>query len=148
MNEYQRLCALLKVAYENLWTLHHNLSGDDAWKGNHEWLGELYARCEDQADELIELGLQLGFKEPSIAESLLSYPAIATDNRSWPDSQRITLDLIAQLMAQLVKAEADVPADVKNKLQEFETVWRLEAYKMSRAMGKERQIEPRDEDDE
>lgn len=146
MNEYQRLCALLKVAYENLWTLHHNLSGGQAWRGNHEWLGDLYSKCEDQADELIELGLQLGFREPSISDSLLIFPAITTDNRSWPDSQRITLDLIAQLMAQMVKAEADVPPDVKNKLQEFETIWRLEVYKMSCAMGKH--MVTLDEDDE
>lgn len=143
MNEYSKLCALLKVMYQNLWTLHHNLDGDPAWKGNHEWLADWYAKCEDQADHLIEIGLQLGYKEPTITEALLLYPAISTDNRKLPDTQRLAYEYMEQLMAQLDKARADQPADVDNEIQAYQHEWRLEMYKLSHAMGK-----PAPEEDE
>lgn len=135
MNEFQKLCMMLKVFYQNLWTLHHNLFGDPAWKGNHEWFGDWYSMCGDQADDLVEIGLQLGFREPTIAESLMSYPAITTENRNLADSQNTALDYMVQLMAKMAKAESDVPPDVKNKLQEYEYAWRKESYKLSHALG-------------
>lgn len=136
MNEYQRLLCLLKVVYQNIWTLHHNLDGDPAWKGNHEWLAEWYGKCEDQADHLIEIGLQLGYKEPTIAESLMLYPAIPTDNRQLPDTQRMAYEYMGQLMAQFDKARAGQPADVDNEMQAYQHEWRLEMYKLSHATGK------------
>jgi DNA-binding ferritin-like protein len=135
MNEYQKLCAMLKALYENLFVLHHNLNGGGAWKGNHEWLGDWYEETGSEADHLIELGLQMGYKEPTIAESLMMFPAITSDDRIWPDTQKIVMEYFVALMAQMDKARAGQPADVDNKIQEYQGHWRTEMYKLGHAIG-------------
>ena len=135
MNEFQRLCALLKVCYENLLVLHHNLVRDPAWKGNHEWLGDWYDMTAEQADDLVEIGLQLGYKEPTIAESLMMFPALTADDRQWPETQTLVMGMFTALMEQLDKAQAGNPDCVINKLQEYQYAWRKEMYKLGHAMG-------------
>lgn len=135
MNEFQRLCALLKVCYENLLVLHHNLISDPAWKGNHEWMGDWYGMAADQADDLVEIGLQLGYKEPTIAESLMMSTALTAENRPWPETQTIVMGMFVALMEQLDKAQAGNPVCVVNKLQEYQYAWRKEMYKLGHAIG-------------
>lgn len=135
MNEFQRLICLLKVAYQNFWTLHHNLTGDPAWKGNHEWIANWYGECESEADHIIELGLQMGIREPSINDALLAFPAIPTDDRGLEDTQKIAIDTMTQLMSELTAAQTGQPGDVINQLQGYQDYWRTELYKLGHATG-------------
>ena len=66
MTEYQKLLAYLKIAYNNLTTMHRNLVHDDGWFGNHEQLGDWYNQISDQLDDLTETGIALGMAHENV----------------------------------------------------------------------------------
>lgn len=133
MNEaFVKLLCLLKVAYENLLVLHHNLVGC-CWLPVHEQLGGYYELIADMGDDLVEIGLALGIPEPTIQEAITAGAVLSAEPRdertSLAEAKRIFHEVIAQ-----IDAVADVPADVKNKLQEYQLTLRKEAdYKLARA---------------
>ena len=138
MNEFQRLIAYLKILYHNLTTLHRNLVKDDAWFANHKQIGKWYEEVSDQIDDLVETGIALGYLEPGIKvirpgvfQRLLGGSAerpgrkLSVDSRVLPKRGRHD-----------AAAEAEVPASVANKLQEYEYEWNKEAnFKLAAAIG-------------
>ena len=87
MNEFEKLCAYLKIVYCNLFSLHHNLVGGN-WFSDHERLGSYYAQIGEILDELVERGLSLGYREPSVSESGLAFSGdvLPCQNREKEDS--------------------------------------------------------------
>ena len=140
MNEFQHLLAYLKIAYNNLTTLHRNLVHDAGWFGNHEQLGDWYSQISDQLDDLTETGIALGFSEPSIKDAVLAYSGdvITCEPRELPDTLRIAKSVLLQAADMMQAAEGIVPAAVANKLQEYEYHWNKEVnYKIAHAIGSE-----------
>ncbi|MDY3693001.1 MAG: hypothetical protein SO072_13690 [Dysosmobacter sp.] len=138
MNEFQRLLAYLKIAYNNLTTLHRNLVHDAGWFGDHEQLGDWYGQISDQLDDLTETGISLSFAEPSIKDAVLAYSGdvITCDPRELPETLRIAQSILLQTADMMRSAEGTVPAAVANKLQEYEYHWNKEAnYKIAHAIG-------------
>lgn len=138
MNEYERMCAYLKILYCNLSTLHHNLVGGN-WYGDHERLGEYYEHIGEVLDELVERGLSLGYKEPSISDAVLAFsgdvlPCVV---RGKDDSFGLVMEGFRSAAGLMRATESTVPPDVQNKLQEMEYWLNFEAdYKIARLLGK------------
>lgn len=137
MNEYQRLCAFLKIVYANLFTLHHNLVGGN-WFGDHEHLQDYYERIGNMLDELVERGLSLGYKEPGINEAVLAFSndILPCVDREKDTSFRYVIAAFRSAAGMMNLAKAIVPPDVQNKLEEFIYYLNFEAdYKLARLLG-------------
>lgn len=152
MNEYEKLCAYLKIVYSNLFSLHHNLVGGN-WYGDHEHLGDYYEKVGEILDKLVERGLSLGYKEPSISEAvmLFSKEVLPCQDREKEESFGCVFEAFRSAAIMMRTAEAIVPPDVQNKLQEWEYELNFEAdYKISRLLRKtpeQRKKEQYEDDD-
>ena len=138
MNEVQKLLAYLKIAYNNLTTLHRNLVHDAGWFGNHEQLGNWYSQISDQLDDLTETGIALGFAEPTIKDAVLAYSGdvITCEPRELSETLRMTQGIFHRIIERMQDAEKTVPAAIANKLQEYEYHWNKEAnYQIAHAIG-------------
>ena len=140
MNEYQRLLMLLKIHIHNLGTLHRHLSGDDSWFENHEELDEWGDQLSDQCDDLIEVGMALGYEEPGIKDAVLTFGAELLDiqPRGCRETFATAREIMRSIAGMMQAAEAIVPASVANKLQEYEYHWNKEAnYKIAQMLGEQ-----------
>lgn len=139
MNEYQRLLMLLKIHIHNFGTLHRHLSGDSAWFENHERIDEWGRQLSNQFDDLVEVGMAMGYDEPGIKDAVLAFGGDLLDIQ--PRDCRETFGIIREIMRSVAgmmqAAETIVPASVANKLQEYEYRWNKEAdYKIAQMMGR------------
>lgn len=137
MNEYEKLCAYLKIVYCNLFSLHHNLVGGN-WYGDHERLGDYYQKIGDMLDELVERGLSLGYKEPSINDAVIAFSndILPCQDREKGDSFGYVLEAFRSAAGLMKSAETIVSPDVQNKLQEMEYDLNFEAdYKIERLLN-------------
>lgn len=138
MNEYERLLAYMKILYHNLTTLHRNLVRDVGWFGNHKQIGKWYEEVGSQIDDLAETGIALGYREPSISDAVLAFSGtvLPTAQRGLNETLRMILGYARELSGMMQAAEAIVPANVANKLQEYEYYWNKEAnFKIAAALG-------------
>lgn len=138
MNEYQRLCAFLKIQRHNLTTLHRHLASDAGWFENHGVLGDWYEAIGNQADDLIETGIALGYQEPGIKDAVVMFGTELLDAvpRGHDETFRAAQGIIRAVVGMMQAAEAVVPANVQNKLQEYEYFWNKEAnYKVAMMLG-------------
>lgn len=132
MQEYQELLKMLKVANLSIQILHRHLIDQYAWFGNHEQLGDYYEHVQDDVDKFSELGLAIGAEEPSIEQSLEAYKEVEIKDRDAKTSFEMTQELFNNIVAQINRI-SDVSDDVKNKLQEAQEYYRLEAdFKLAR----------------
>lgn len=138
MNEFQRLVMFLKIQIHNFGTLHRHLSGDMAWFENHEQIDEWQSTLSDQCDDLIEVGMALGYEEPGIKDAVLAFGNELLDIQS--RDCKVTFNIVREAMrstaGMMQAAEKEVPASVSNKLQEYEYFWNKEAdYKIAQMLG-------------
>ena len=139
MNEFERLLAFMKISYHNLTTLHRHLTNDVGWFGNHEKLGEWYDEIGEQIDDLAEIGLSLGYTEPSIKDAVLEFSGdvLASESRDLKASFKEAHGIMRAVAGMMKAAETVVPPDVQNKLQEYEYDWNKTAnYMLAQALGK------------
>lgn len=138
MNDFERLLAFLKVAYHNMSTLHRHLTKDPAWFGNHAVIGEWYAAIGDQLDDLVEIGIAHGAKDPSIKEAVLEFggevlPAAEYDART---AMLRASDIMRKIIELMRAAEIPAAPHVANKLQEYEYGWdKIANYMIAQAVG-------------
>lgn len=150
MNAYERLCACLKIVVANLYVLHHNLLGGN-WFGDHERLGDYYDKIGDMADAVIERGLSIGYREPSIAEAVTTFAdrVITGDSRDARESYSLVQGSFRTLAAMMDEAMPITPPDVQNKLQEWQYYLNLEAaYKLARELEQAQPAKPPEPDDD
>lgn len=136
MNEYERLCALLKIWAENLSVLHHNPVGSN-WFSDHERLGDYYSKIAGIADAVIERGLALGYREPTISEAVLAFSGdvLSAENRNARESFAAVRACFRAIAGTMASVEPETPPDVQNKLQEWQYWLNLEAdYKLARLL--------------
>lgn len=138
MNEYERLLAYLKVARNNLTTLHRNLYRDASWFGTHEQIGEWYEMLDGMIDDLVETGISLGYAEPSIADAVLAFQAnvLPTVQRGVDETLRLCYEIMRSVAGLMQAAEPVVPESVASHLQDLEYGINKEAnYKIAQALG-------------
>lgn len=137
MNPYQDLTSYLKIVYQNLGTLHHNLVGKSFFV-IHPLLDEWYNEIGEMTDDLIERGIPLGFAEPSIKDAVLAYTKdlLGVENRECEDTIILAKDNFINIVEKMTTAKDGLPVDVQNKIDEYIYYLRKEAdYKMGQYLG-------------
>lgn len=119
------------VDYHNIAVLHHNIIGG-AWYGNHTQLDEYYGYVADFIDDLIEQNIELGGREPSIAEAVSAYGCINVTRRNKIDTFNICKGIFNNFVTMIEECKDGLPSDVISKLEEYQNYFRKEAdYKMN-----------------
>ena len=139
INEFQKLIMFLKIQIQNLGPLHRHLSGDNAWFENHEQIDEWQGQMSGQCDDLIEVGMALGYEEPGIKDAVLAFGSdlMSIQPRECRETFSVIRDVMRGIAGMMQAAEAIVPASVQNKLQEYEYYWNKEAdYKIAQMLGR------------
>lgn len=130
------LLMMLKVYANNIQILHRHLVGSN-WNSDHERLQEYYEEVQKCLDDLTELFMSVGYKEPSLQESLEYEPEITIADREAYDSFSIVQTYFRNLIAEMNRIKGDMPGDVISKIEEYQEWFRLNAdYKLKQELGK------------
>lgn len=130
------LLMMLKVYANNIQILHRHLVGSN-WNSDHERLQEYYEEVQKCLDDLTELLMSVGYKEPSLQESLEYEPEITIADREAYDSFSIVQTYFRNLIAEMNRIKSDMPGDVISKIEEYQEWFRLNAdYKLRQELGK------------
>lgn len=118
------------VDYHNIAVLHHNLIGG-AWLADHENLGDYYDYMGNFVDDIIEQNIELGGREPSIAEAVSACGCINIVNRDKNESYNIVKGIFNCLVTMIEEVKSSVPGDVISTLENYQNYFRKEAdYKL------------------
>lgn len=134
----QKLMGMLKVIYENLLMLHHNVCGDE-WYSTHEKMAEYYDKIGKMSDSVIETCVSLGVTEPNIESSLKSYPSLIEGHHyTKEEAYQYCYNFFTDLIKQFEAVKAEVPGDVYSEF-ESDIYWlRIEAnYKIAHVLKTE-----------
>lgn len=130
------LLMMLKIYANNIQILHRHLVGSN-WNSDHERLQEYYEEVQKCLDDLTELFMSVGYKEPSLQESLEYEPEITIADREAYDSFSIVQTYFRNLIAEMNRIKSDMPGDVVSKIEEYQEWFRLNAdYKLRQELGK------------
>ena len=130
------LLMMLKVYANNIQILHRHLVGSN-WNSDHERLQEYYEEVQKCLDDLTELFMSVGYKEPSLQESLEYEPEITIADREAYDSFSIVQTYFRNLIAEMNRIKSDMPGDAVSKIEEYQEWFRLNAdYKLKQELGK------------
>lgn len=125
---------MLKIYANNIQILHRNLVGNN-WNSNHERLQKYYEKVQECLDSIIEILMSLGFKEPTLKESLEYVDELEVVDRSAEDSFKIVHDYFQNVIAEMNRLD-NIPSDVVSKIEEYQVWFRLEAnYKLKQELG-------------
>ena len=129
------LLILLKVYANNIQILHRHLTGAN-WNSNHERLQSYYEEVQKCLDDLTELFMSVGYKEPTLQESLDYDAEIEIRNRDAEESFKIAQLYFRNLIAEMNRLKSELPGDVVSKMEEYQEWFRLEAdYKLKQELG-------------
>ena len=129
------LLMLLKVYANNIQTLHRHLIGAN-WLSNHERLQSYYEEVQKCLDDLTELFMSVGYREPSLQESLNYDGEIEIRNRDAEESFTLAQLYFRNLIAEMNRLKSELPGDVVSKMEEYQEWFRLEAdYKLKQELG-------------
>ena len=129
------LLMLLKVHANNIQILHRHLIGAN-WLSNHERLQSYYEEVQKCLDDLTELFMSVGYREPTLQESLDYDKEIEIRNRDAEESFKIAQLYFRNLIAEMNRLKSELPGDVVSKMEEYQEWFRLEAdYKLKQELG-------------
>ena len=129
------LLMMLKIYANNIQILHRHLGGTN-WNSNHERLQSYYEEVQKCLDDLTELFMSLGYREPSLQESLDYDAEIEIRNRDAEESFMIAQIYFRNLIAEMNRLKSELPGDVVSKMEEYQEWFRLEAdYKLKQELG-------------
>lgn len=126
MEKLTKLLQFLKVCYENIFVLHHNIMSANYFS-DHEKMAEYYSLIEDIADSAIEHALAINVSEPTIKESIDAFEVLSTEKRSAKESYEIMYDYFTDICELLDACKSDVPDYFKNLMEEWQAKLMLEA---------------------
>ena len=135
MDKYFRLMCALKITVENMQVLHRNLKCPSFF-ADHPVLGGFYEAIQEMLDDVIEVGLALGKKEPTFVDAINSKVCvlIPVKDRDANESFLIAYDNHVKLIKMMKECETTVPPFVANKLQEYEmALFKTADYMLARA---------------
>ena len=129
------LLMMLKIYANNIQILHRHLTGAN-WNSNHVRLQSYYEEVQKCLDDLTELFMSIGYKEPSLQESLDYDKEIEIRNRDAEESFKIAQLYFRNLIAEMNRLKSELPGDVVSKMEEYQEWFRLEAdYKLKQELG-------------
>lgn len=129
------LLMMLKVYANNVQILHRHLAGYN-WNSDHERLQNYYEKLQKCLDDLTELFMSIGYREPSLKESLVYIQEIEIQDRTAADSFKVTQTYFRNLIAEMNRLKSELPGDVVSKIEEYQEWFRLNAdYKLKQELG-------------
>ena len=129
------LLMMLKIYANNIQILHRHLIGAN-WNSNHERLQSYYEEVQKCLDDLTELFMSVGYREPTLQESLDYDKEIEIRNRDAEESFKIAQLYFKNLIAEMNRLKSELPGDVVSKMEEHQEWFRLEAdYKLKQELG-------------
>ena len=133
---YKRMIACLKIAYNDVSVLHHNVIGTSFF-GIHEELNSVYDNLADMIDDLVESGMTVEVLEPSISESLALCPCIEVKGRNAKETAITFVGVINNVLQAMEDCKNELPfSDIVNKIEEYQYYLRKEAlYKFSMVLA-------------
>lgn len=137
MDEYSRLLAFMKIAVQNLGTLHRHLVDGAAWFSIHEELEEWYEDLGNHLDDLIEIGLVLGYRDPSIKDAVLQFGGDILEAEAYGclDALAIARNILRSVSGMMGVAREGVPVNVQSKIDEYSYHWdKVANYKITAAL--------------
>lgn len=146
MTNYQNAEKLLKVSYENIWVLHHNIISKN-FPSDHENMEKYYELVLDCADSIIENGISIGIPEVSIAEALEDIEALPIRKYPKVEAYQLVQEIFNEIIVLLdaAKKEEEVPDYVRNLIEEWQQKFDLEAnYKIAHLLAAEESTEGRE----
>lgn len=138
MDEYSRLLAFMKIAVQNLGTLHRHLMDSAAWFSLHEELEEWYEELSDHLDDLIEIGLALGYRDPSIKDAVLLFGGDILEDAAFSCREALIAarNILRSVSGMMGAAREGVPVNVQSKIDEYSYHWdKIADYKIAAALG-------------
>ena len=141
MKNYRSAEKALKVGYENIIVLHHNIISKN-FPSDHENMEEYYQLALDCADSIIENGISIGVPEVSITEALEEYDAIPAKTYPKVEAYTFVQEMFNRIIVLLdeAKIEEGVPDYIKNLIEEWQQKFDLEAnYKIAHLLAAERE---------
>ena len=129
------LLMMLKVYANNVQILHRHLAGYN-WNSDHERLQSYYEKLQKCLDDLTELFMSIGYREPSLKESLVYIQEIEIQDRTAADSFKVVQTYFRNLIAEMNRLKSELPGDVVSKMEEYQEWFRLNAdYKLKQELG-------------
>lgn len=136
MKEFKNLNILvceLKVYTDTIKMLHRNIYGENFLQ-IHEFLREIYEYLDNMNDEVIEMNIPLGFKEPSIKEAVSRMLVYGTRDYECEEAVILTECLLNRIIVSLIDSKDDMPDFIISKFEEYEYDLNVFTYKLGRIM--------------
>jgi DNA-binding ferritin-like protein len=131
-----KLLSTLKVITENLEVLHHNVVGKNFFIV-HELLKEYYDKISEITDDLIEIGISIGIKEPHIIEAGNIYKFLDIKKYTTDESFQILDKFFTDLLNLFIETRKDLPEDILSKFDDYTYYIRKEVnYKIKAELNK------------
>ena len=116
---YITLLKFLKVCYENIVILHHNIVSPNYY-ADHEKMAEYYELVAEISDSLVEHAIAIGIKEPTIEEALEDFKALEVKDYSKFECYTLVQDMFNELFEDMEQCKKEVPDYLKNLIEEYE----------------------------
>lgn len=139
MENYRLAEKALKVGYENIIVLHHNIISKN-FPSDHKNMEKYYELALDCADSVIENGISIGIPEVSITESIENFEAIPVRNYPKAEAYELVQEIFNEIIVLLAQAKEDeeVPDYIRNLIEEWQQKFDLEAnYKIAHLLAAE-----------
>lgn len=141
MNAFQDLICRMKIAQQDLQTLHHYVAGGGgAWMSAHEQIGGYYEKIAAMTDDLIEIGMSCGIDEPGIRMAVDHCPpGVPCQSIETGAALRKTMEILADIADRMQAIGDQLEGEeryIQSKLDDYIYDLRKEAgYKLARAVG-------------
>lgn len=130
------LISKLKITTHDLQILHRHLVGE-SWFPDHELIEEYYNELAEMTDDIAEIAIAMGFREPGLVESIGVQEPLKIEKRNSKTTFQIIQDLFIDLIVLFddTKDSINLP-DIVSKLEEYQYWLRKEAtYKIERRLN-------------
>jgi DNA-binding ferritin-like protein len=119
----EELLCMIKVIEDNVRILHRNVIGNN-FMGIHNVIGDYYEELDEMADDLVEIAIAMGLREPNIVKAAELYPCIPTnrimDGFTSVEAMSYVSKYFNDLIEAMKNAKKGLPDFVKAKLDEYQ----------------------------
>jgi DNA-binding ferritin-like protein len=132
----EKLMAMLKIIYENIQMLHHNVAGNNFFSA-HSLMAEYYDKIAEMEDSVVEVGITLGYTEPCMKTAVGMYDCLVEGHAySEKEVYEYCYNFFEDLIHEFESLKDKVPGDVYSEF-ESDIYWlRIEAeYKLKKALA-------------
>lgn len=135
-DRYKRIIGMLKVGQQDVQILHRYLVGS-SFLSVHGLLEDAYKEMAEMIDEMAEIGITLGVKEPSIVTATQYAGAITVEERSLSETLTSFCEILEGIYEEMdaFTEKGLAPSDVTSKIDEYKLKIReFAAYKANQIL--------------